>query len=136
MPYTLATLKCSHALTSWTCEDFFLMNLTYTIIQFLKSAQVQLVKAWEHFKVGRGYGTIRGFLAYLYITLYTILNIKKIILNIKYLSDLWDKMNDLTRNNLPLLCNQFTKSECFFACNFFLNNDLTKYWSNLLSWSL
>ena len=27
VPYPLATLKCSHALTSWTCLDFFSTDL-------------------------------------------------------------------------------------------------------------
>ena len=26
VPYPLATLKCFHALTSWTCVDFFKLN--------------------------------------------------------------------------------------------------------------
>ena len=26
VPYPLATLKCSHALTSWTCADFLKLN--------------------------------------------------------------------------------------------------------------
>jgi hypothetical protein len=34
---------------------------------FKKSAQVQLVKPWEHFKVARGYGTICGPLGYYYL---------------------------------------------------------------------
>ena len=39
VPYTLATLKCSHALTSWTCADFSSLNnsLGLVVIQSKKS---------------------------------------------------------------------------------------------------
>ena len=39
VPYPLATLECSHALTSWTCADFFLLNnsLGQAVIQSKKS---------------------------------------------------------------------------------------------------
>ena len=39
VPYPLATLKCSHALTSWTCADFLKLNnsLGQVVIQSKKS---------------------------------------------------------------------------------------------------
>ena len=38
MPYPLATLKCTHALTSWICADFFYLNniLGQVVIQSKK----------------------------------------------------------------------------------------------------
>ena len=45
MPYPLATWKCSHTLTIWTCADFLKLNksLGQVVIWSKKSAQVQLV---------------------------------------------------------------------------------------------
>ena len=40
VPYLMSTLKCSHALTSWTCADFFLKlnnSLSQVVIQSKKS---------------------------------------------------------------------------------------------------
>ena len=47
VPYPLATLKCSHALMSWTCEAFLKLNNSlgqgcHSVKK--KSAQVQLVE--------------------------------------------------------------------------------------------
>ena len=73
VPYSLATLKCFHALTSWTCADFFLTEWQPDLEYYSdkkKSPQVNLVKPWEHFKVARGYGTIWGSLGS-FVYLYT-----------------------------------------------------------------
>ena len=46
--------SCGLFLTEWQPDlDYYSVKK--------KSAQVQLLKAWENFKIARGYGTIRGY---------------------------------------------------------------------------
>ena len=49
---------CTLFLTEWQSHLDY-----YSVLK--KSAQVQLFKAWEHFKVARGYGTICGSLGHI-----------------------------------------------------------------------
>ena len=49
VPYTRASLKCSHALTSWTCADFLKLNnsLGQVVIQSKKSPTRLGVRAFQ-----------------------------------------------------------------------------------------